>query len=211
LATDGERKSFVSRSQIGRVGRVLARQTMGAVCVSPGRRTMNTMKYAVAVALALIAFVAPRVRAETIVFDASGTFSNSSLLSGTVTIDTAIGMVRAISLWTSGNVPTGPYLTLGMQICSATDCQVFSKDNAGDLIDLEIPTSTLLGYTGGPLCSLSFVCRDGVGDLTPTIWSTNSIFESGELSRLPEPSALSLLCVGIGLTGIGAIRRKRFA
>src|SRR5438445_8320724 len=75
--------------------------------------TMKPTKYALAVTLGLIAFMAPgTARADSIVYDASGTFSGTAtFLTGMVVFDSTTGLVTSASLLTTGSVPLGP-LTL---------------------------------------------------------------------------------------------------
>jgi len=197
----------------------------GAIAQSPGGRLsfwfemiaalegepMKTTKYALAVALVLIALAPSAVRADSIVFDASGTFADGSTMSGTVTIDTT-GVVTAASL--SSSLPNaGPATFIAQTLDSTGTLYIVSVvetiPNEGDF-NLVFPTATLIGYGGGGLCSIDISCPEISDYFPPAGGSGPFALTSGTLTAVPEPSTVALL--GTGLLGlVGVIRRKRLA
>jgi len=98
-----------------------------------------------------------------------------------------------------------------------------SDQNSDAPFSLALPVASLVGYTGGSICSMESPCADGV-DFTsafsfPGSPSTDPYVESGSLTLIssvdppsavtPEPSTFAL--VGTGLLSLaGAARRKFF-
>jgi hypothetical protein len=74
-----------------------------------GRPTKIT-KYALALALGLLGLVAPRPAwAHSVIFHASGSFTDGSMLVGTVTADTSTGLITSANLSTIGTTSLGPF------------------------------------------------------------------------------------------------------
>jgi hypothetical protein len=190
---------------------------------------MKTTTYALAIALGLVALVAPRaVWADPIVFSTSGTFNGGSIigastLSGTVTIDTTAGLVTAVDLSTTGTLVTGPYNTIMQQgpntIFTPAYFTVGLNDAAGDFMGLVIATTTLVGFTGGPLCGGSECPTTLPGFLVSAVVPAGSVdsteLVSGSLSPISTPESSSELLLGIGLLVLGMVgitlHRKRLA
>ena len=82
-----------------------------------------------------------------------------------------------------------------------------------DTLVLFLPTSTLTGYPGGPICSTTYSCSSRRRpNLSRTRqWLTRPIrnLTSGSLTATPLPAALPLFATGLGAMGLFGWRRKR--
>ena len=138
----------------------------------------------------------------TTVFDLNSTFSGADgtgTLIGTLTVDTTLGTLLAADLTASGFLFGNGAVTL----TSSNDLQV----------QLLLPGNNLVGYTGSPICSISFLpasCADGVSLVTAVNENLTSDAVLGTLEPAtvtPEPSAFALL--GTGLLGTAGLLRKK--
>jgi hypothetical protein len=178
---------------------------------------MRTTKYAVAAALALFTLISSRaVQADSITFDASGTFGNGSTLTGIVMIDTSDGLVTAVDLSVGSPGDVGPLTTFMQGGLFSGQAVVIDATGMGAELYLLVPDGSLIGYGGSVLCSTTSVC---------TVLGAFSFYEkagvleglsSGELTEAttrvpaPEPSSMFLLVTGL-LGLVGALRHKRLA
>jgi hypothetical protein len=96
-----------------------------------------------------------------------------------------------------------------------------SDQNSNAPFSLALPVASLVGYTGGSICSMESTCADGV-DFTsafsfPGSPSTDPYVESGSLTLIssvdppsavtPEPSTFAL--VGTGLLSLAGVARRK--
>jgi hypothetical protein len=144
-------------------------------------------------------------KADTI-FTVTGTFAGGDTLSGTISINTTSGLVDSGSFLVAGNT----YTFSGFQsVEGGSEYLAFFTDASGDHLDIIFPTTSLVGYGGGFLCSttLGQTCND------PTQFGntgTGITFlaqgNAGGTNSVPEPSSLLLLTGG--LVGLGLLSRK---
>lgn len=157
----------------------------------------------------LVSSISLASRADAAVFVADGVFDDGSTLSGTVTIDTVAGLFTAINLV----VGSPSSLAFGVNIDQGSFgapffYSVFVSNIAGTYdFNFGIPLNSIVGYTGGSLCSLETepTCTTSTfknlvtGDFGPDL-------VRGTLSQVPEPATTAL--AGSVLVGLWAIRRR---
>ena len=185
---------------------------------------MKTVKFLWAGMLALAAaglgLGGAPARADVIIFDVSGTMtptlnaacSPTCTLGGDIVFDNSAGaphMGISADVTVTGFSPsTGPFTGFAGIAAVSGLTRLTIDDASGDFVDLVFSTPTagsLVGYTGGPLDTSTFVMTAG---LPPSRWN----LISGSLTAqtaVPEPPSLLLLLSA--LTGLGALLRCRQA
>ncbi len=158
--------------------------------------------------LAVAAISLSSTKADAAVFYASGIFEDGSVLSGTLTIDTIAGLI------TDSNLVVGPPSAFTFTVIvnqgdlPAPFFYSVRVRNAGATEDFSfgLLTHSLVGYTGGEICSLA----------TPTCSYSNLLntgtnlaepaLSSGSLSDVPEPATVALVGTAVALL---RLRRRR--
>jgi hypothetical protein len=166
------------------------------------------------------ALLGPMAHASVVAFQASGTFQDGSVLSGTMMIDTAAGTVTAGNLAVSGNAahfttldfqrtwpPSSPFLW---------EVQFDNGQSAANALTFLFPPVSLVGYTGGILCGINSICSDqaGLHYLTNISTFSGGFFtnfidlNSGSLlASVPEPSTGAMSITALALAAL-ALRRR---
>lgn len=157
----------------------------------------------------LVSSISLASRADAAVFIADGLFQDGSTLSGTVTIDTVAGLFTAIDLVVGppGNLTFGVNIDQG-SFGAPFFYSVFVQNVAATYdFNFAVPLDSIVGYTGGSLCSLETepTCLTSTfqnlitGEFGPDL-------VRGSLSQVPEPATAAL--AASVLVGLWAIRRR---
>jgi len=173
------------------------------------RFSVLTAAFAVAVFL-----LAPPAHADQItVFSLTTVFqtppqSPDGTASGTITIDTTTGVVEAIDLSFAGGAGLTPYGAFwnvyGLPNGFVEITEVWPPTS---YVEISLPVSTLVGYTGGSICTEEHLCDGGAYSGFTWDFSEVAPYSSGQLTATPEPASLILFGTGVlGLVGI--LRRK---
>jgi hypothetical protein len=178
-----------------------------------------------ALPLLSIALLAATAHADTVIFDASGTFASGSTLSGTIAYDTVTGTFSDPDFVTTGpNAFIFNTFNTNPQPCSfpvAGDCQISTTVSGGGLpnLNLVFGASSFNGFTGGDIGSIATPAQGPGGFISDMYFgldpNSDGIFDnlnSGSLtpevaSPIPEPSSLALLTTGT-VSLLGLVRRR---
>jgi hypothetical protein len=184
-------------------------------------RKLAKSTFLAAVLLCAVLGLGGHAQASPIVFDASGTFTDGSTLSGTLTIDPTSGVATAEDLFLSG----GSAGYVSPLTFAATPHALNQQDNQGagnvwlDSSDLtntwqlrvDIPGPTLVGYAGGDLIVSSFP-PDGTFFTASGEGGANLI--AGSLTAVTAPAPPSIVLLGSALLTVGgfhSVRRRRLS
>ena len=134
--------------------------------------------------------------AHATVLTATGTFSNGSVLTGTVTIDPGIGVITASDLIISG---VGEFANIVSQFNFGPPVYysaVINDTTQTDQLSLGLLADSLIGYTGGDLCSENTgACFASVyypiSNPIDEVTLVSGILHGGS-AAVPEPSSLCL-------------------
>jgi hypothetical protein len=153
-------------------------------------------------------------------FDLNATTVSGGSASGTVTLDATIGLFTSadITVVTQG----AHFLFNGVPApnqVSSFATVTFVKDSLDNQFILSLPVSSLIGYTGGGLCSVLLHCGNSMVSV-PSQFSANmtgpfssDFVEAGTLTLAssaptPEPSSIALLATGL-LGAVHLTHRRR--
>ena len=177
------------------------------------------MRFKLALVTASLLATSVLSKADTIsIFNLAGVTTTGSTLSGTVTLNVTTGRFTDSSIKALYNGTT--YTYSGAPISTTSGTGYSSIDFAGTGatalydFDLILPTASLIGYTGGALCSTSSTCGGRVSAVEVTLTGSDTAqVTSGTLTPAaavtPEPSGLVLL--GTGVLATTTLLRKRYA
>lgn len=162
----------------------------------------------VAALMAMVANAyADEIKNFTLVTTINNAPNDSFDASGTITIDTTTGVIDAIDLNTPGNPATVYSLgTSSGEVDPPTIDSIYFQEAwcvgpspacigfyAANIV---IPVDSLIGYDGGPICSMEFPCFDGIAS-GYSVGIESGAYTSGELRATPEPSGLLLMVLGV--------------
>jgi hypothetical protein len=166
-----------------------------------------------ALCFAALTLFVPAMHAGPVTFVAAGAGQLNSTLSGIVVIDTTTGVVQSLNLTVSN--PTNSnglpitvdlFDSFGSGLVGGTTYFI-QGDNSGfgtfPFVDLGLPVTTLVGYTGGSLCTPCGNFGSGFG----LSQGVQPLFNSGSLTAAPEPASVALM--GGALLGLAAWQRRR--
>jgi PEP-CTERM motif-containing protein len=177
---------------------------------------LNSLRFGLLLLILCVALLGPGLRAASatdvvLTFTLSGTFTDGSLLGGTVTIDTTTGVVLSGDPTTSapsvGNYPdlATPQESFGSAYLAQFDTTA-PPDLTFPFLDVLFATGSLVGYDGGNLCSVAVSCI-APSDINLAAGVATIYLGSGSGSATPEPSSLVLF--GSGLLTVGGLLRRK--
>jgi hypothetical protein len=174
---------------------------------------MRSLNLATFFLIVVVASLGQRAKADIMtVFDATGTFTDGSNLSGTVTVDTDSGVVTDLDLILGfiSDPPSPITFGLSFQALQAGGFyEVDGSSSSGDQISLIInlgSASSLVDYAGGPLAngtdsiSTSYQLSTGPSSDSPILLFDGALASA---ASAPEPSSLiawsGLIAVAVGV------------
>jgi hypothetical protein len=153
-------------------------------------------------------------------FDLNAITVSGGSASGTVILDATTGQftLADITVMTQG----GQFLFNGLPVASQLSSfatTTYWQDSLNNQFYLRLPVSSLLGYTGGELCSALLHCGNSMFSLPSEFFAnmtgplSTDVVEAGALTLAssaptPEPSSIALLTTGL-LGAVHLIRRHQ--
>jgi hypothetical protein len=174
-----------------------------------------------------IALCVPGAYAGTVTLNVTGSFFDGAALSGTITVDQSGGTVTAINL-TVGAPESGTYNVIYSQGPSNTygayNVVVLASPGVGlPEINLFLVGTSLIGYTGGSLCSNQTPCTAPGISIASGLWRSNDTSDSlssgtvggatTPTSSVPalSPWALGILAILFAVSAALLLRRTQRA
>jgi hypothetical protein len=169
-------------------------------------KLLRFAKYALILGVALFVMGLTPAHADTI-YNISGTFSNGSSLTGSVTVDAAGNITGGTFTLGTGTGVSSPISFSALDGAAQIDPGVFAAMFATTGNPTGAPFITIV-FSAGALCTDASSCT---GEVTQFSLDGENFTEltSGGVTNTPEPSTYLLL--GSGLLGLGLLSRKRLA
>ncbi len=169
------------------------------------------------IAISVVAGLALSTSAHADTFPITSTLSSGTLL-GTITIDVVTGVATAGDFTIVSNGTTfvfsGADVNYSAPYSVDTYFASFVDTTATDSFSLVLPTVSLVGYTGGPICSYALLCDGGTvsgffdnSSANSGVYPSVDGFVGSAAPAVPEPSSLVLLATGV-TAAAGAFRRR---
>jgi hypothetical protein len=137
-------------------------------------------------------------------FDVSGTVAQPSFtLGGNIVIDVTNGQVQSADVTVSLAGAVGPFtMNPAVFLIGTGQTEVSIFDPFNDLLNLILPVSNLVGYTGGSICGIdsSAGCSGIFSFFRPGPGIDGATLQSGSLT--PETAAVPGPIAGAGLPGL---------
>jgi hypothetical protein len=140
-------------------------------------------------------------------FNVSGTFTDSTTVSGTVVINTTTGVFESGDLSYQGQ-------TYNVTEFAGSEPGLFAfflSTSSGNFprMAFAFVGSSLVGFDGGPLCSFADECNGEESSFEATSSGDPLFMDVGAATPTPEPSSVALL--GTGLLGFAGLVRRRLS
>ena len=179
--------------------------------------------------VAVLLFVATAGATPITFFLEDGTFASGATMSGTVVIDTATGSFVSADLtytlggssvtfdqafYAQGTIPALYGLHFPVTYGGVVDGpgNPLASPPVVDEFDPFLPVASLVGYTGGPLCTyVSDYCGGGIGSTYygRINFPGDDEMYTGSLVSTPEPSGFTLTFTGAALCAFVVLGRFR--
>jgi hypothetical protein len=166
----------------------------------------------------VIVLCASGAHAGSVTLYLTGTFADGAALGGTITVDQTAGTVTALN-GTIGAPDAGSFTVSEGDGIGPSYYDVGMGTTAGlyPSLSLALATTTLVGYNGGPICSLAATCNGVVAGLFKTTGSTAIALTVGNASLTPpaQPSSVpalspwALCALVLLLAASGALLHRR--
>jgi hypothetical protein len=170
-------------------------------------------KRKIATILLLMALGGSGAFASIVTYNVSGTMADNAVLSGFMTIDNVVGVATAVNfslgapdseafsvISTDGSIGTGWLIQASLTGSPANSYPSFS---------MVLPTTTLVGYAGGSLCSQMAPCGNLLSGVVLGQGMPGPQLKNGVASATPEPG--TLLMLAMALPALIFLRRSTYA
>jgi hypothetical protein len=146
---------------------------------------------------ATLSFFAPAIHAST-TFAASATLTDGTVMSGNIVIDTLGGTVTSLDLIFTG-AESATFTTIAIAALSGSNYLIIADGGTTfPEVSLELPVTSLVGYTGGVFCSnANPLCTPSGLKSAYVIASGSPVFFSNGGLTAPEPATLWVTAAGI--------------
>lgn len=149
-------------------------------------------------------------RAETFNFQ-NLTFADGATGAGIVEINTTTGQFGNLNLTIQDGVTTYVFNSAISSQGQFVGLNYFGYwyDPAGDLVLINLPVTSLAGYSGGSICGTAVTADcDGYGYLSPN-GGAPDVMKTGSLAPAATPEPASFVLLGSGVLGLARVIRRR--